>query len=208
MNEIKTAVIQMDEKSTEKLVIEALEEKYNPLDILNNGLIPGMKAVGELFTRKEYFVPEILLASDAFYRGFNLLTPYLKKASYRKKDKVLICVVQGDIHDIGKNIVKVMIESAGFQVIDLGRDVPIDEIIKAVKTAKPQILALSSLMTTTMLQMGEIINRLEKENLRKNIKIIIGGAPLNQEFARKIKADGYGEDAAGAVDLIEKLIRE
>lgn len=164
-----------------------------------------MKAVGDLFARKEYFVPEVLLASEAFYAGFNIIKPLIKPSTTKQQAKIVIGVVAGDIHDIGKNIVKVLMEASGYEVIDLGQDVPTEKFIDTVEKEKPNILALSSLMTTTMVHMADIIRSLEDKKLRGSVKVIIGGAPVNEEFAKTIKADGYGKDAVGAVKLIEKL---
>ncbi len=166
-----------------------------------------MKAVGELFARKEYFVPEVLLASEAFYAGFELIKPLLKPTA-QKKTKVVIGVVEGDIHDIGKNIVKVMIEASGYDVIDLGKDVTVKQFVDTVATEKPSILALSSLMTTTMIGMEHIIKELDKKGLRDTTKVIVGGAPLNKEYAAKIGADGYGKDVSEAIKLLDRLVRE
>lgn len=203
---IKRAVVDFEEKKVKELVKEFLDKGAFPNEILEQGLIPGMKEVGRLFAIKEYYVPEVLLASEAFYAGFELIKPLLVQTDVARKGKIVIGVVQGDIHDIGKNIVKVMLESSGFEIVDLGKDVPNEKFIESVIQQKPQVLALSSLMTTTMLQMETIIKLLYKKKLRKNIKVIIGGAPVNQEYANKIGADGYAEDATGAVKLVERLL--
>jgi corrinoid protein of di/trimethylamine methyltransferase len=196
----------MDDSNVEKLVREALKQGLEPTEILENGLIAGMKEVGQLFARKEYYVPEVLLASESFYVGFNIINPMIKKTSHQPKARIVMGVVEGDIHDIGKNIVKVMLEASGFEVIDLGRDTPISEFITAVEREKPKILALSSLMTTTMTHMKDVIQELNNRTLRDTVKVVVGGAPLNEEFAQKIGADGYGRDAAAAVKLIQKII--
>ena len=208
LNKIRSAVIALDDNAVKKLVQKALDEKIKPEDILENGLIPGMTEVGRLFTRKEYFVPEILVAAEAFYAGFNLINPLLKKTTARKGKKIMIAVVEGDIHDIGKNIVKVMVEASGYRVLDLGKDVPTKRLLDAVAREKPGILCLSSLMTTTMVRMSEIIARLEEMNLRNKIKVVIGGAPVTEDYSRQIGADGYAADAAEAVRLIDTLANE
>jgi len=208
LNKIRSAVIALDDIAVKKLVQKALDEKIKPEEILENGLIPGMAEVGRLFTRKEYFVPEILVAAEAFYAGFKLIDPLIKKTTARKREKIMIAVVEGDIHDIGKNIVKVMIEASGYRVLDLGKDVPTKRLLEAVIREKPGILCLSSLMTTTMVMMSEIIARLDEMNLRNKIKVVIGGAPVTEEYARQIGADGYAADAAEAVHLIEDLANE
>lgn len=205
-NKLKKAVIEMQDKTVSDLVKSALKEQIAPQEILNKGLIAGMKEVGNLFSCKEYFVPEVLLASEAFYAGFNIISPLIKSLQIQPKAKIVIGVVKGDIHDIGKNIVTVLIEASGYQVIDLGKDVSTEKFINAVVKEKADILALSSLMTTTMEKMEQIIKKLEEKKLRDTVKVIVGGAPVNEEFAKKIKADGYGKDAADAVKLLERLI--
>lgn len=206
LNKIKKAVIDMDDGAVKTLVETALKEKIEPQEILQNGLVAGMKEVGRLFSEQVYFVPEVLLASEAFYIGFNIISPLIKSQGEKSKAKVVMCVVEGDIHDIGKNIVKVMIESAGYEVVDLGRNVAVKRIVEAVEKENPAVLAMSSLMTTTMTVMADVIKELKKKGLRKQVKIIIGGAPLNQEFCDQIGADGYGRDAQEAVELIEKIL--
>lgn len=204
-DKIKEAIIELNDRDTKELVANALKKNIDPQEILEKGLIAGIKEVGNLFTRKEYFVPEVLLASEAFYSGFNMISPLIKSQILKKKAKIVIGVVEGDIHDIGKNIVKVLVEASGYDVIDLGKDVATEKFINTVAREKPNVLALSSLLTTTMMRMNDIIKGLEQRKLRSNIKIIIGGAPVNQDFANKIKADAYGKDAADAVRLIEKI---
>ena len=208
LNKIKSAIIALDDAAVKNLVRKALDEKVKPEQILESGLIPGMAEVGRLFSRKEYFVPEILVAAEAFYAGFNLIDSLLKKTTGRRREKVIIAVVEGDIHDIGKNIVKVMVEAAGYRVLDLGKDVSTAKLLESAAREKPSILCLSSLMTTTMVRMPEIINRLGEMNLRDKIKVIIGGAPVTEEYADQIGADGYAADAAAAVRLIDDLANE
>jgi corrinoid protein of di/trimethylamine methyltransferase len=204
LKKIIIAVIAMDGGEVEKLVYQAIDEQVDPNDVINKGLIRGMKDVGDLFIKKEYYVPEVLLASEAFYAGFNIIAPLVKSREI-KKAKVVIGVVKGDIHDIGKNIVRVLVEAAGFHVIDLGKDVSVASFVNAVIKEKPNILAMSSLMTTTLLQMENVISTLKKKSLRNKVKVIIGGAPVTAEYAQKIGADGYAEDAARAVQLFDKL---
>ena len=203
---LKQAVVEMQDEQVIALVHQFLKEKIPARSILENGLIPGMKKVGELFKNKQYYVPEVLLASEAFYAGFNIVQPMLKSEKVSRRGKVVIGVVHGDIHDIGKNIVKVMIEATGVTVIDLGKDVPTEEFITAVAEEQPDIVALSSLMTTTMPYMAEIIQKLEKNNLRAAVKVVIGGAPVTAEFAEQIGADAFGNDAAEAISIIDDIL--
>lgn len=204
LRKLKKAVIEMDDKEVSKLVKAALQEHIDLNTVLNKGLIAGMKEVGELFIKKEYYVPEVLLASEAFYAGFNIIIPLLKSQNF-KKAKVVIGVVKGDIHDIGKNIVKVLIQASGYDIIDLGKDVSVESFINTVVKEKPAVLAMSSLMTTTLIHMEDVIQELVKKDLRNGLKVIVGGAPVNEEFAKKIGADGYAKDAARAVKLLDKL---
>ena len=205
--QIKRAVVGFETEKVKELVKELLEKGIEPKEILEQGLVAGMKEVGRLFAIKEYYVPEVLLASESFYAGFELVSPLIAKTETTKKARIVIGVVQGDIHDIGKNIVKVMLEASGYEIIDLGKDVPNEKFIETVAQQKPQVLALSSLMTTTMIQMETVIKLLNKKKIRKNVKVIIGGAPINQEYADKIGADGYAQDASGAVRLVERLLK-
>jgi corrinoid protein of di/trimethylamine methyltransferase len=206
LENIRNAVIDMDDQQVEHLVREALEENCEVVEILDNGLVAGMREVGKLFTLKEYYVPEVLLASEAFYAGFNIINPLIKSSARKPKAKVVMGVVEGDIHDIGKNIVKVMMEASGYQVIDLGKDVPTSRFVESVEKERPTVLALSSLMTTTMVHMSDIIRELEKQKLRDTVKVIVGGAPVNEDFAKKITADGYSPDAPSSIQLIERFI--
>lgn len=203
---IKKAVVDMKVEKVKDLVAKSLKAKLQPEEILEKGLIASMKEVGRLFSCKEYFVPEVLMASEAFYAGFDLVRPLLKTGKMKEKGKIVIGVVEGDIHDIGKNIVKVMLEASGYPVIDLGKDVTTEKFIEAVTRENPKILAMSALMTTTMVRMSEVVKGFEEKNLRNKVKVIIGGAPANADFAKRIGADGYGEDAAKAVSLVEDLI--
>ncbi|UCC13082.1 MAG: corrinoid protein [candidate division WOR-3 bacterium] len=196
----------MQDEQVIALVQQSLKENVPARSILENGLIPGMKKVGELFKNKQYYVPEVLLASEAFYAGFNIVQPLLKSEKVSQRGKVVIGVVHGDIHDIGKNIVKVMIEATGVTVIDLGKDIPAEKFITAVAEEKPDILALSSLMTTTMPCMAEIIQELEQRRLRNAVKVIIGGAPVTAEYAEQIGADAFGGDAAEAISIINDIL--
>jgi 5-methyltetrahydrofolate--homocysteine methyltransferase len=196
----------MQDEQVIALVQQSLKENIPARSVLENGLIPGMKKVGELFKNKQYYVPEVLLASEAFYAGFHIVQPLLKSENMPQRGKVVIGVVHGDIHDIGKNIVKVMVEATGITVIDLGKDVPVEQFVAAVAEEQPDILALSSLMTTTMPCMAEIIQEIDKKNLRAAVKVIIGGAPVTAEYAEQIGADAFGRDAAEAISIIDDIL--
>jgi len=170
-----------------------------------NGCNKGMAKVSDLYELKEMFVPEILLSADAMYAAIDILKPHLKvDASAKKPAKVVIGVAQGDIHDIGKNLVKMMLEVAGFIMIDVGKDVPVDTFVKKTIEEDADIVAISALMTTSMMYMEPVIKKL-KENFVK-AKVVVGGAPINNDFANKIGADGYGKDAVEAVKVSKKLV--
>ena len=203
---IEQAVVDLQPRRTAQLVREALTAGSSPQEILLNGLARGMNRVGELFAEKEFFVPEVLMASRAMEAGFELLRPRLKTGDQGRLGRVVLGVVQGDIHDIGKNIVKVLLEAAGFEVIDLGRDVPVQDFVRSVGEQQPQVIGLSSLMTTTMPLMAVVIEELRKRGLRDKVRVVVGGAPVSAEYARSIGADGYAPDAPAAVREIRRLL--
>lgn len=205
------AVVRLQPDRVVELTHRVLEQKIPPDRAMTEGLAVGMRLVGEKFAAREYFVPEVLLAARAMYAGFEILKQQIGTEGQRDKGiewakgKIALGVVQGDIHDIGKNIVRVMAQASGFDVIDLGRNVPDAAFVRAAGDGC-QVIGLSSLMTTTMPRMGNIIEALDKAGLRKGTTVIIGGAPVTLEFARRIGADGYAPDAHSAVGLIERLV--
>lgn len=171
-----------------------------------DGLVDGMKRAGDMFQKDEYFVTDILLCSDAMENALEVLRPYLEKKDISSGHKIVIGVIEGDTHDIGKNLVKTMLQTEGFEVIDLGRDVPVNEFVNTAVKENAEIIAMSTLMTTTMPNMRRVIEKLENENMRSKFKIMIGGGPISQNFADKIKADGYSKDAVEAVKLAKRLV--
>ena len=189
-----------------RLVEQALNENFPPTEIINNGLIAGMNVIAEKFKNNEIFVPEVMLAARAMQSGLAIVKPLLSETGHEAVGKVLIGTVKGDQHDIGKNLVAMMLEGAGFEIIDLGSNVPTDKFIHSVIELNPDILALSALLTTTMPEMATIINELNNRNLRDKVKVIIGGAPVSQSYADKIGADGYAPDAGMAVELAKSLL--
>jgi corrinoid protein of di/trimethylamine methyltransferase len=205
LKKISDAVLEMDEEKTVLFSKEALEIGIDAYDAIDRGLSDGMSRAGKLFEDGEYFIPELLMCSDAMYAGLGILTPHLKSDSSKQKMKIVIGVVEGDTHDIGKNLVKIMLDASGFEMIDLGRDVPPQKFVDTAKEEGASIIALSTLMTTTMDNMAEVIRILEKEKVRENFKVMIGGGPISQSFADTIGADGYSVDAAGAVRLARTL---
>lgn len=203
---LSDAVVEMDEDQTVILAHEVISNDYNAYEAIDQGLSNGMERAGQLFEEEEYFIPELLMCSDAMYAGLEVLKPQLKTSVGEAKHKVVIGVVEGDTHDIGKNLVKIMLETSGFEVIDLGRDIPPVQFVEAAKIEAAEIIAVSTLMTTTMGGMEEVIRILNEEKIRNHYKVIIGGGPISQSFADKIGADGYSVNAAEAVKLARRLV--
>jgi len=206
LNNVSEALQRGDAEKVAELVKQALEENLLPKDILENGLIKGMEIIGVKFKKNEVYVPEVLIAARAMHTGMNILRPKLIETGVKNIGTIAIGTVKGDLHDIGKNLVKMMLEGAGFEVIDLGVDVTTDKFIEAVKEHKPNIIGMSALLTTTMVNMAEVIKALEAAGLRDKVKVMIGGAPITQNYADQIGADGYSPDAASAVDKAKTFI--
>ena len=203
---IKDGVINFDEDRVPELCQQALAENLDAKTILYDGLAAGMEVVGKLFKNMEYFVPEVLMCADALYAGLNVLKPHIEsdESQYDVKGTVLLGVVEGDVHNIGKNIVKMMFEAAGFNVHDLGEDVPVEKFIEEQRQVNADIVCISALMTTTMTRIKRVIEQLKLANPK--VKIMVGGAPVSQEIADEWGADGYGQDASSALDEALKLI--
>ncbi len=196
-----------DDKKVVELVKKALDSGTSALDILEKGLVPGIQALGQLFKDGKAYLPEILVSCRAMNRGVELLKPQLASMDVPVKGNVVIGTVEGDMHDIGKNLVKIMLESNGFRVIDLGADATPDLFVSAVQDKKTDIVAMSALLTMTMVEMPGIIKALEEAGLRDRVKIMIGGAPITREFADQIGAEGFAEDCASAVDEAARLMK-
>ena len=203
---ISNAVIEGDEGAVVDFTQKAISAKVNPLSIINDGLIAGMNVVGARFKVNDMYVPEVLMSAAAMKTGVALVKPLLKSGEETTKGTVIIGTVTGDLHDIGKSLVGMMLECSGYAVVDLGVDVSGDDFVAAVKANDAGVVALSCMLTTTMLQMKTTIEILAAQGVRKAVKIIIGGAPITQEFSDNIGSDGYATDAAGAVDLVTKLL--
>src|SRR4030042_2971992 len=201
LDDMRQSVIDGDMNSTQELVRKALAEKMPPEKILRDGLISAMAEVGRRFECAEFYVPEMLISARAMKSGLALLRPHLAAANIKTIGKVVIGTVQGDLHDIGKNLVGLMLEGAGFEVIDLGSDVSANKYVTSVKEQQPQLVACSALLTTTMPRMENIILSLKEAGLRDKVKIMIGGAPVTEKYAADIGADGYAPDAAYAATL-------
>jgi len=188
------------------LVLKALDEGIGAQQILDDGLLKGMGELGVKFKNNEVFVPEVLIAARALNKGTDTLKEKLVDLDVKSVGKVVLATVAGDLHDIGKNLVKLMLEGSGFEVIDLGTDVPADKIVAAVNEYNPDVIALSALLTTTMSAQADVIKALEASGDRDKVKVIVGGAPITDAFAKEIGADGYSEDASGAAEIAKALI--
>lgn len=206
LEQLQESTIKGDHTAVESLVKQALENKEDIENIIQNGFIPAMGIVGEKFKSHEIFVPEMLMAARAMQRGLKILEPYIVSGQRKFLTKIVLGTVKGDLHDIGKNLVGMMLEGSGVEVIDLGIDVPPEKFVEAVKEHRPAFVGLSALLTTTMSNIPVTIKALEEAGLRDQVKVIIGGAPINEEFAKEAGADGYAPDASRAVDLIKKLM--
>jgi 5-methyltetrahydrofolate--homocysteine methyltransferase len=205
LDKIYNAVLEGDAKTTQAGVSAAMAEGIPADTILKDGLIAAMAEVGRLFEENEYFVPEMLVAARAMQSGLALLKPALAAGGSVSAGKVIVGTVKGDLHDIGKNLVAMMLEGAGFEVVDLGTDVTPEKFVQAVINHKPQVIGMSALLTTTMPSMGSTVKALQEAGVRDQVKVMIGGAPVTDAFARQIGADGYSPDASSAVRLARGL---
>lgn len=205
-NSLAELVIKGDYAGSKDLTQKMIDNGSEPLEIINQGLMAGMNVVGVRFKAGDMYVPEVMMSAKAMSMGIELLKPLIAANDMPSAGKVLIGTVKGDLHDIGKKLVIMMMESAGFEIIDLGVDIDPTAFVKAVKEHKPQVIGMSALLTTTMLSMKDTIEALKEEGLRDTVKIMIGGAPISQGFADEIGADGYAPDAASATDLCRRLI--
>jgi 5-methyltetrahydrofolate--homocysteine methyltransferase len=208
LDDLRQNVIDGDMGRTQELVTKAIAENVPAEQILREGLISAMAEVGRMFESGEFFVPEMLIAARAMKSGLTLLRPHLIEAKVQAIGRVIIGTVEGDVHDIGKNLVAMMLEGAGFEVIDLGADVPPEKYVRAVKEHHPHFVACSALLTTTMPRMKDIILSLEEASLRDQVKVMVGGAPVTESYARDIGADLYAPDAASAASRAKELIFE
>lgn len=206
LNNIAYYVCEGNAKLVSQLVNEALISNIDPQIILNEGLIKGMSIAGDKFIDSSTYVPEVLVAARAMSIGLEIIKPYLVASNVKPIGRVVIGTVKGDLHDIGKNLVIIFLKGAGIETIDLGIDVSVDKFIDAVKKYNPNILAMSALLTTTMHQMKEVIDKLHAEGIREKVKVMIGGAPITQDFANEIGADLFAEDAATAAKIARNII--
>ena len=207
IEEISSAIETGKIKMIADLVQSAIDSGENPMEILNRGMVDAMSVIGERFSRGEAFVPEMLISARTMKKGVEVLKPYLSKDVTSRLGTAIIGTVKGDMHDIGKNLVAMMMESAGFEVVDLEVDVPYERFEEALSTHENvRIIALSTLLTTTMPSMRQIVNQLNSHAKRNDFRILVGGAPITEEFARQIGADGFAPDAATATTLAKSLV--
>jgi len=206
LKELYDAILTGNARKAEAVTKEALEAGTDATELLGKYMIPAMDEVGKRFECNEYFVPELLIAARAMKTALQLLTPKLAAAGAKAVGRVVIGTVQGDLHDIGKNLVASMLEGSGFEVVDLGVDVSPQKFVEAAMEADGTIVGLSALLTTTMTQMKAVVEALKKAGVRDKVKVIIGGAPITQQYADEIGADGYSDNASGAVSIARKLV--
>lgn len=206
LKKLAEAVVEFEEDMAKEWAQIALDEGMDAFEAIMDGLAAGMETVGDLYEQQEYFVPELLLSADALYAGLDILKPHIKQEAVKKMGQVVIGTVQGDVHDIGKNIIKLMFEVAGFEVHDLGRDVPLEKFVEEQLKTDAEIVAMSAMMTTTMVGMKKVIEMIKAKN--PNVAIMLGGAPVTQDVAKLWGADGYAESAGNAVQEAIKMISQ
>lgn len=202
------AVLEGNFEGVKANVQSALDAELDPNTILNDGMIAAMREVGVLFEAGEYYVPEMLIAARAMQSGMAILKPHLQQAEKKSSGRVVMGTVKGDLHDIGKNLVGLMLEGAGYEIIDLGVDVPAEEFVKKAMELKPDVIGMSALLTTTMPSMKTTLDALDAAGLRRDIKVIVGGAPVTETYAQQIEADGFALDASRAVNLVNDLLEK
>ena len=204
LKKLAEAVVEFDEDGAKEWAQTALDEGMDAFEAIMNGLAAGMETVGDLYDQQEYFVPELLMSADALYIGLDILRPHIEEEKVKKMGQVVIGTVQGDVHDIGKNIIKLMFDVGGFEVHDLGRDVPLEKFVEEQLRTDAEIVAMSAMMTTTMVGMKKVIEMIKEKN--PNVAIMLGGAPVTQDTASLWGADGYAESAGNAVQEAIKMI--
>jgi len=206
LKELAEGVVQLDDDRVKKAAQKAVAEGLDPLVAIQEGLVRGMNRVGELFQKGEYFVPEVLICADALYAGLDILKPHLQTGrGVQKIGRVLIGSIEGDVHEIGKSLVSMMMDIGGLDVTDLGVDVPLQKFLSAHQEERGDIIAISALMSTTMLKMPEFIREIKKADPK--VLVMVGGAPISRELAQKFGADGYAEDAQGAVQEAKRILK-
>lgn len=203
---ISQALVEFETEKVAELAAETLQQNIPAYETITEGLIPGMNEVSRLYEEEEYFLPEVLMCSDSFNAGLEVVQPHLDKDSLEKPIKMVIGVIEGDTHDIGKNLVRILSGASGFEIYDLGRDVPLERFIEKAEETQSDMICMSTLMTTTMDGMKTVIDRLIERNLRDKYKVLIGGGPISQTFCDKIGADLYASDASSAVRKAKEIM--
>jgi len=203
---IYDAILNGNAKKAHEATQAALAAGSEPMALIQDSMVPAMDEVGKLFECEEYFVPELLIAGRAMKNAMDLIKPMLSAAGHKMAVRVIIGTVKGDLHDIGKNIVASMLEGSGFEVIDLGTDVTPEKFVNAVRESHPHVLCMSALLTVTMPAMKSTMDALESAGIRRQVKVLIGGAPVTSQYAREIGADGYSDNASGAVSMVKELL--
>lgn len=206
--ELMAAVVDMKHEEAAEITRRGIESGLSAVAILNGALIPALDRVGVLFQEGDYFLPDVLMSVKAYNGSYQILEPLLREGEYVSKGLIMLGTVEGDIHEIGKNILLALLQGNGFDVVDLGVNVATDSFLEKAKEINPDIIGMSALLTTTMPAMKDVIDLFSEEGIRNRFKFIIGGAPLNQRFADDIGADGYGEDAQAGVELVKRLMQE
>lgn len=206
LKQLAKSVVDMDEEASEQLSKEFVEAGFDAYDGIASGLALGMDEAGRLYEEEEYYIPELLLCSDAMYSGLDVLKPHLKKENSSESLRAVVGVVEGDTHDIGKNLFKVMLETVGFEVFDLGRDVPPKDFVEKAKEVGAHLVGMSTLMTTTMPNMPVVVELLKSHGMRDSTVVMVGGGPISRSFAQKIGADGYAPEASAAARLAKELV--
>lgn len=206
LERLKESVVNLDIEGVKKACQDALAQGIPPIRAITEGMAKGMDIVGQKYEAKEYFLAELVMSGEVMKEGMKILSPHLKDSDVKKLAKAVVGTVKGDLHDIGKNIFATLLMAAGFEVVDLGVNVFPEQFVEAVRSHKPRILGISALLTVTMQELGNVIKELEKANLRNQVKIIVGGAPLTEEYAKKIGADAYAPDAVAGVNICKKWV--
>ena len=208
LQQLSDCVFEMEDDDAVSIAQEYIDNGYDALEGIEKGLVDGMNRAGKMYEEEEYFVTDLLLCSDAMYNGLEVLKPYLTKEKVEGEItyRCVIGVVEGDTHDIGKNLVRIMLETAGFEMHDLGRDVPLQSFVDKAKEVGAQLICLSTLMTTTMPGMKRVVELLEERNMHESVKVMIGGGPISQLYCNRINADGYSTNAIEAVHLAKRLV--
>ncbi|WP_099189057.1 corrinoid protein [Tepidibacter mesophilus] len=208
LKELCACVVDMEDERVADVAREYVKNNFDGYEGIKDGLAVGMEEAGQLYEEEEYYIPELLICSDAMYAGIDILKSNIKSDSSEEKFKAVVGVVEGDTHDIGKNLFKIMLETAGFEVYDLGRDVPSIEFVNKAKEVGASLIGLSTLITTTMKNMEEVIELLKEESIREDIIVMVGGGAISQSYAKKIGADGYAREASKAAKLGRELVKK